>query len=174
MPKKKPTVKKVVQSLPTGVAHRRGVTFCPHCDYNDNEYASWHDGALMLVREIVFGKHGSVAVVAECPKCFKKSWVHESFSAFAVYDEYKEWHDVVEQIHAARHETALKRFCDSLCVSCVHLRGMKGDTLCWKKCTMGKDDKAVLPAGRKFYYDEGRPQQKCDAYLKREPIKTED
>lgn len=168
MKKKKPIVRKVVQSLPAGIAHRMGVTSCPHCDHNDMDYTSWHKGAVMLVTEIVQGKHGSMAVVSECEKCFEKSWVHEMFSAFRCYDEYDaEWKAVAEKVENARHLAALHEFCDSLCVSCVHLRGLEGDTLCWKTCTMGRDDKTILPAGRKFYYDTGPARKECDKYQKR-------
>jgi hypothetical protein len=173
MPKKKPVAKKVVASLPPGIDHRRGVTSCPHCDFNDNDYTAWHVGAVILVTEIVHGKHGSMAVVAECPECFKKSWVHESFSAFSCYDEYPEdWKRIAKQTEDSRHEVALKEFCDSLCVSCKHLRGLEANTLCWKKCTMGKDDKAKLPEGRTFYYHTGPGQQECAEYVKREPVKS--
>lgn len=167
MPKQSPKAKKVLSQLPNNVEHRVGVTSCPHCDHNDNDYDSWHAGALAIVTEIVHGKHGSMAVISECPKCFKKSWVHEAFSAFSYTDAYAEWKELAAKTEAERHRKGLIVFCDSLCVRCVHLRGFEGDTLCWKKCTMGKDDAIKLPPGHTFYYQMGNPVTECDKFEER-------
>ncbi len=170
MKNKKPVARKVVLSLPPGIAHRRGVTHCPHRDFKDEEYDVWHAAAIMLVTEIVHGKHGSLAVVAECPKCFKKSWVHEGSSAFRVYEYYKQWTEIAEKVFAARHLVALRRFTDSLCATCVHLRKLECDTLPIIDCTYGKDENAELPPGRTFYMHHCFTTQKCEVYKKREPI----
>jgi hypothetical protein len=171
MKKKKPIVRKILLSLPSNVTHRVGVTICPHCGDNI-EHEDWMKGAVAMIKDIVYGKHGSIAVIAECPKCFEKSWVHESETAFSDYMDWypEDWKKAAKKVYAARHLSALRHFCDSLCATCVHLRNLECKTLPIIKCTYGKDENVILPGERKFYYHSNFTTQKCPAYQKREPI----
>ncbi len=171
MSRKKPAAKKIISSLPDGIYHRVGITHCPHCD-EKFEHEEWCKTAIAIVTDVVHGKHGSIAVVNECPKCFEKSWVHESDSAFHAYMNWypKEWTEVAEKVYAARHLAALRRYNDSLCATCEHLRALECKTLPITRCTYGKNENTILPGERKFYYHSCFTTQKCPAYKKRQPL----
>lgn len=151
---------------PSSVRHRIGVTRCPHCDHDSDE---WEKSAVLLVLCEVHGKHGYVVVVNECPKCFEKSWVHQPFTWFQDYhDEYpEEWKTAAQKEYTRRHVAAVSKFADSLCAKCAHLRKLECETLPIIKCTYGEDEEAKLPVGRKFYYHSCFTTSECPAFTAR-------
>lgn len=128
--------RRVVSSLDPSIEHRGGITRCPHCDHDSDD---WERTAVVLVTSTVFGKHGSLAVVNECPKCFEKSWIHQPFSFFeALHEMYpKDWMKAADAEHTKRHVAAVSEFADSLCAKCKHLRALECDTLPIVRCTYG-------------------------------------
>jgi hypothetical protein len=168
-PIKKRTATRIVRSFDTAaVWHRAGITSCPHCDHNADD---WEKTATTLVLATIHGKHGSVVVVNECPKCFEKSWVHQPFSFFDKWtDGYsEEWKAAANAEYAKRHLAAVTTFADSLCARCSHLRSLKCDTLPIVECTKGN------PApieGRKEYLHGSFTEKVCDKFLVR-PVAPE-
>lgn len=135
---------KIVQGLPAGIAHRVGVDSCPHCGKGFNyDLGPWEKSATHVVLDIVHGKHGSIAVVSECPECFEKSWLHFTSSSFGDFAN-----EFTEEIRLAarkeldrRHLGAVVTFVNSLCAGCKHLRKLECDTLPIVRCTYGQERK---------------------------------
>ena len=152
------------------IAHRAGITACPHCDFDaDREHTDgdvWAKTAMVLILDTVQGKHGSVVVVNECLKCFKKSWVHQPFSFFADYhDGYSaEWKEAADAEHTRRHVESVSRFADSLCAKCAHLRSLECDTLPIVECTYGAPPPV---AGRKQYLHSSFTEIECPKFVAR-------
>jgi hypothetical protein len=134
--------RKIVSSLPKGILHRGGIWTCPHCDWQapDHSTAPWAKAAVMLVTDIVHGKHGSIVYVSECPGCFKKSWVHVDLSTMGSTwnDDFPaEWNKKAKEVRAARHLAAMQLFMRSQCSKCRWLRKFECDTLPIVECTYG-------------------------------------
>ena len=139
--KPKPRARRIVSSTDTAKLRHRGTfTDCPYCSHR-MEMEGWEKLADTLVIEEVHGKHGSVVVVAECPSCFKRSWVHQPFQFFEKWhDAYPpEWKAAAMAEHSRRHMHAVHEFADSLCAKCIHLRSLEIDTLEIIECTMGNE-----------------------------------
>lgn len=144
---RKPQARKIISEMDHSITHRAGVWTCPHCDYQEDNYSvgKWEKGALTLVLAIVHGKHGSVVVISECPKCFKKSWVHAEFSRFEEWSNTypKEWKEAAIKERDRRHIASLIRFTDSLCARCRHLRRLECNTIPIVDCTYGRESERL-------------------------------
>lgn len=128
----------VRNQLPEGAFHRSDFKTCPHCDATfDND--KWDRSARILIREIVHGKHGSMAVVSECPKCFKPSWVHHSISTlhWLMREIVPKWERPVEDEYNRRKLRAIREWSASLCVQCVHVGKVVCDTSTSRSCICG-------------------------------------
>ena len=161
----------IVRSLPDGILHRAGITSCPHCGFisSRGDIARscdvWAEKAKTLVLDTVHGKHGSVAVVSECPECFELSWVHQPFSFFSEWmDIYSvAWKRAANAEHTRRHMDAVHTFADSLCAKCQHLRSLECDTLPIVQCTFG-----TLPVvGREEFLHNSFTETECPQFLAR-------
>ncbi len=125
--------------------HRAGVTNCPHCDFTPPMFEkgdTWAKAATTLILDEVHGKHGSLAVISECPTCFKKSWVHQPFSFFEDYHEMypEDWQKAATKEYDRRHLESVRALSQSLCIGCDHLRKVKVDTHVVVDCTLGRPD----------------------------------
>lgn len=163
----KRTATKIVRSFaPASIRHRAGITTCPYCNHNADD---WAKTATTLVLATVHGKHGSVVVVNECPECFQKSWVHQPFSFFASYsDDYtEEWKSAANEERGKRHLEAVTTFADSLCAGCAHLRSLECDTLPIVHCTKGDP---VPIEGRKARLHSCFTELECGRFLARKNV----
>lgn len=161
--------RKIVFSLDTAaVDHRADFEHCPSCDKKFSG-EKWDAQATALVLGIVHGKHGSLAVVSECPACFEKSWVHQCFSTFRITDDFpSDWKDVAAKEEACRHLEALRTFCDSQCSRCAHLRKLECETLPIVECAFGKKgEHEKCSPNQKFYYHRCFTETACPAFAPR-------
>ena len=121
-----------------GVRHRAGIFECPHCDHEPKSHRGWVDQALRLCLAIVDGKHGSAAVVSECPKCFKLSWVHQDLERMREYSGYPvAWERAAEEERARRHVEALRHWAAGICARCRHLTDGEVTTSDRRTCKIG-------------------------------------
>lgn len=99
--------------------HREDFETCPFCG---TEYSikRWDKQAVILVTDIVMGKHGYLAIVAECPKCFEKSWIHHSF-LYEYSDFPKKWIKASSEERGKRELKALRDWKRGLCGACKNL-----------------------------------------------------
>ena len=128
----------VRNTLPDGVAHRADFKSCPKCDATfDSEI--WDRQAKILIREIVNGKHGSMAVVSECPECFGLSWVHHSISTLHWLMRYlvPKWEKPVNDEYDRRKLRAIREWAGSVCIKCVHVGKVICDTSTSRSCVRG-------------------------------------
>ena len=117
--------------------HRADFKTCPHCDY-EMEHDEWHKVAVTLVLQPRNYKSGSVAVLSECPKCFEKSWTHESMDCFAYHDEFPQaWIDRVDKLAKQTKLYALRAWGSGICHSCMHLSSGTIDYHAWRSCILG-------------------------------------
>lgn len=149
------------------VEHRTSVVSCPHCG-TTFELDDWGKHAAVLVLEEIWGKHGSLAVVSECPKCFEKSWCHFEFSSF---DKWCDWfapdlRAAAYTEHERRHIAAVRRYSDSLCAKCEHLKNLDCKTLPIVSCTMG-DSIAKSKGGDKPFYHTCFTRTECNKFQQR-------
>ncbi len=120
--------------------HRPTFTDCPHCNHK-MDYGDWDKAGRILVVAEIQCKHGSVGLLSECPKCFKLSWIHLSFSSTSdhlceMYGWPLEWAVAAKKEEDYRHMLAVKELKESLCVSCKHLVGLEINTICIKTCAV--------------------------------------
>lgn len=110
---------------------------CPNCDF-EQEYDEWAKLATKLVLDTVGGKHGSVVVIMECPKCFGSIWVHVPIP-FSEYDDAypKEWVAATVKEDDKRRLIALREWAKGLCGNCKHLGGGNISTTAYMNCTYG-------------------------------------
>lgn len=139
----KSRAKRIASSLPSGILHRVGVWKCPHCDWQDADHAvaPWERAGILLVTDIVHGKHGEIAYVSECPSCFKKSWIHVGLDhASSKWNEDfpEEWRKKAAEVRDQRHLSAMRTFMASQCARCVHLKEFECRTLPIVKCNLGQ------------------------------------
>lgn len=144
--------KKKIGEFPCVIDSRReDHVHCPNCDHR-MDYEEWDKAAVMLVLHPLCWKHGAVAVVSECPKCFDKSWTHESMDNFSSYSDWPEnWCEAVQKLAANERLKALREWGASICHTCKHLESGKIDYVAWRHCIIGS----------------GGPEKKC---LKYEPV----
>jgi hypothetical protein len=140
--------------MPKGTYHRAGISSCPHCqhDFGFDDRNLWIKNATALVLEVVQGKHGSIAYISECPKCFKKSWVHNEIGCFYTHQEWPDgWEEAAEAEKGTRGLSNLRRFNHSLCASCTHIRGVEIGTAGWRYCALK---------------GHGHFEEECDKFVK--------
>lgn len=156
--------------------HREAVTSCPFCQHEpakggrtSDSYRWWVNAAHTLVAAEVWGKHEYVAVITECPSCFKSSWVHWGLTSFSYMDVPDAWKKAIEKEGEQRHLAAIRTWSKGICQFCVHLRKVELKTACWKHCTLGSERKLD---GR-IYLQGGPPavavgtsmlKNQCDQY----------
>lgn len=143
--------------MPLGTVHRNGVSNCPHCDFEpEKSWKVWPEHAVSMVLNEVQCKHGSVAYISECPKCFKKSWVHHEIAGFDHSCERwpKGWPEAAKAEGRARALSNLRSCQGTLCMSCVHLVGVQIDTIAWRWCKPK---------------EHGWFETECNAYKKGQP-----
>ena len=129
------------------VKHREGIYNCPHCDHNPEDSSKgafsdalfwWGNNAEILICAVVRGRHDSVALVTECPKCFKKSWCHFPLSGFDYYPDLpKNWASAVEEEEHSRHILAARNWSFGLCGRCEHLKSVTLNTSARRTCAIG-------------------------------------
>lgn len=118
--------------------HRGDFVSCPHCDYKAEHHDEWDKYATTLALEPRCYKAGSVSVIAECPKCFQPSWVHESMDGFDYNNAWPvEWKEAVELKEAAVKLAALREWGGGICHSCKHLESGSVVFNAWRKCIRG-------------------------------------
>ncbi len=122
-------------------SHRPDFRHCPHCD-EVTEHEDWLKRARVLVIAVVYGKHGSIAVLSDCPKCFEKSWVHQDIQHVGrfmgeLYGWPEEWTKAAEAEHSRRHLEGIRELDGSLCQSCAKLQTMEITTHVWRNCGAG-------------------------------------
>lgn len=129
--------------------HRADFKHCPSCDHAmENE--QWDKAATTLILEPGCYKSGCVTVIAECPKCFEPSWVHERMTSF---DEWSyawpdDWKAAVEKQQAAVKLAALREWGKGICHNCTHLERGTVEYHAWRHCIKGC----------------GGPEAECDKY----------
>ena len=115
------------------------------------DYKEWDDASVMLVLHPQYFKLGYVAIVSECPKCFDKSWTHESMDNFGHYSDWPEnWCEEVNKLAAAERLKALRDWGGGICHTCKNLESGKIDYVAWRHCIAGS----------------GTPVKKCPKYKK--------
>lgn len=121
-------------------AHREDFHTCPHCDY-DLDSEEWYKVAVMLVVAEVFGKHSSLAILSECPKCFENSWVHCELKHLDtlsyLYKFPKAWEEAADKEYDRRHLLAIRELDGALCLSCKHISQLSIGTWCHGRCNLG-------------------------------------
>jgi hypothetical protein len=130
-------VQKVLRELPQDCFHRADFRHCPHCE-EPTPTEEWFKYVHIVVIGEVHGKHPSGALVSECPKCFKKSWVHRDLALL----EY-EGHLDANAKYAAKEElarrqlVALRLWGAGLCWNCTHLKSGSVSTATHRTCKRG-------------------------------------
>jgi len=120
--------------------HRADFRTCPSCDHF-MDYQKWFDeSAVSMTTSIVFGKHGSAAILSECPKCGASSWVHYPLDSITPHSPYKwpkNWISRAKVALKRRREKALMNWEQGLCKSCKHLESSNITTHAWRNCIVG-------------------------------------
>lgn len=148
--------------------HRANFENCPACDHKiDSRKWTANHSCTLVVAEVA-GKHGSVVVVSECPKCFKKSWIHQDFAFFSDWhEEYPyNWRDAATKEHERRHRATLESFCKSQCANCQHIRSLEIDTSAIVHCTKGREPTKIPGRKDRLDYNFGG-ETDCDKQLQR-------
>lgn len=121
----------------TQANHRGDFETCPSCEHKIDD-KEWRKINSILILEPTCYKSDSVALMAECPECFSKSWVHERMSNFDSWSDHpKEW---IERVTVLRNETKLKAVRDwgrGICWNCKYLYSAKIEYNAWRKCKIG-------------------------------------
>lgn len=130
--------------------HRRDFETCPSCGHR-MKYEDWDKYATILILDIIHGKHGSVGVVSECPKCFEKSWTHQLVIGYFEHIS-EEWQDAVDKERKERIAVAQRNWDTSLCRTCKRIdkAPREKDTIAYRTCYTGM----------------GSVTKKCDQYRK--------
>ena len=114
--------------------HRRDFETCPFCDHK-MPYLKWDEYAIILVLDVVQGKHADVVVVSECPKCFEKSWTHQD-GPLGDYEHISmEWQEAVVKEIAERRKVAKRAWELSLCFTCKKVERKPDERATWASMT---------------------------------------
>ena len=117
--------------------HRSDFETCPHCD-RKTERDDWDTASTVLILKPQNYKAGAVAILSECPLCFKKSWAHRSMDSFSSYKCFpKAWKDRVETLAEATKLEALRDWGTSICPTCKHLKSGTVEYHAWRYCAAG-------------------------------------
>lgn len=149
-------MKKIVKSGgEKGAEHRAMITVCPDCNYDSDESNTandkpWMQGAVILVLQPRFYKKGHVAIVSECPKCFKKSWLHVDIDRVHWFSQClpKKWIDAIKAEGERLKLQAVREWPKGLCWRCKHLKEATIDYHCYRQCIVGM----------------GGPETECDDF----------
>jgi hypothetical protein len=114
--------------------HRGDFETCPHCRCH-MAHDEWQKHTIEFTTAEVQGKHGSGAIIAECPKCFQKSWVHVELGYTSHLP--KEIEEAAEREHLRRKLAASREWGASLCWKCKHLKEPHISTHAWRDCIRG-------------------------------------
>ena len=118
-------------------SHRKDFETCPHCDHR-MKHGEWDKLADTLVLTPRCFRVGCVSVMAECPKCFKKSWVHVKYYRIEIDDDLpQKWRDTVAALDKSTKLTALRDWGSSICHRCQHLKGGIVEYHAWRQCKIG-------------------------------------
>lgn len=146
---KKKEPKRVQRIVSTGTDgtgnHRRDFKTCPYCEWKAKEIEEWDKTAATLITAPLIWKTDSIAVMSECPNCFKGSWVHHRLDSFHFSDWPEKWKETAEKISDARKLQALREWAASLCGRCQHLESGNVEYSTWRNCKRGTGS-AVLDA----------------------------
>lgn len=143
------TKKQIVRSALRFGKHRTNFVTCPSCEH-EMEIRKWRKAAIVLAPIIFMGSHGAVVVVSECPKCYKKSWVHHRVEDFTDHSDWpKTWIKAVKEEAAKRQLEALREWGKGICHNCIHLKGGTITTHAWRSCIIGF----------------GPPEKECETYV---------
>lgn len=118
-------------------SHRSDFRSCPHCDHRlDSD--DWDKLSSVLVLDEVQHKHGSVAIVAECPACFESSWVHRPIDSFYSFQGWPDgWVEAAQQERDRRSVQSARDWSAGLCGRCSLLESAVLDTRAWRTCPVG-------------------------------------
>ena len=132
-----PLVRRILTTGNDGQAtHRADFKHCPHCDH-PMENEAWDKAAHTLILEPMCYKAGAVTVMAECPNCFKSSWIHERMERSEYSDWPADWKAAVEKREAAVKLAALREWGQGICHNCRHLEGGSVEHHAWRHCIVG-------------------------------------
>lgn len=132
----------VTSGADSGIAHRAGITDCPHCKFEpgrtDDGDKLWDKAGHTLVLQPRVYKSGCVVVVSECPKCFESSWVHIRMSGFDWNDCWpKKWKEAVAKEDVRVRLEAAREWPTGLCWRCKHLTSATIEYHAWRHCIVG-------------------------------------
>lgn len=149
----KPPKMKIVRTINQAMPHRSDFETCPECDHQ-MKHEEWDKCRVEFFLGIHHGKHGSGVEIAECPKCFKKSWVHFRLDGFN-WDESipQPIRDASDVELARRRLAALRDWGACICWNCKNLHSGTVDTNAYRHCVIGC----------------GGPEKECKRF---EPIKA--
>lgn len=130
--------KRIISSFEYGrYNHRSLIDICPCCR-EEYDITIWMEQAYIFVREIVGGKHGYVALISECPKCFESSWCHFTIPFSSYRDQFSEkWKEESQKVHSSRRVQALRDWKNGLCGLCTKLEDGEVDTTDRRSCVKG-------------------------------------
>ncbi len=118
-------------------SHRVDFEHCPHCEHRV-DIRGWQALSTILVLDEVFCKHGALAIVAECPKCFEPSWVHHPIDSFYEFQGWPpEWIEAAQKEHDRRNVAAAREWATGLCGRCGLLEAGQMTTHAWRQCPLG-------------------------------------
>lgn len=134
----KPPHRTIAKSGPDkGVAHRTNFTNCPHCDH-EMKTEQWDKAAVTLVLQPARYRAGCVSLIAECPKCFERSWIHTRMGGFGWSELWPAlWRDAVKDQESKVRLQAARDWGVGLCWNCQHLTGASIEYHAWRDCIVG-------------------------------------
>lgn len=130
--------KRIVSSIDLSTyGHLGDLETCTDCGYKQ-EFMEWAKTASILALDIVRGKHGSVVLVMECPKCFEFMWFHMAIP-LSIYDEVfpPAWIEATTKEFNKRCLFALRQWKKGVCGNCKLLESGEISTHAWRNCPKG-------------------------------------
>jgi len=148
------------------IAHRAGVHYCPHCEWDDDRYGQTFD-ELPHLREVLLdsrrGITNAVILISACPSCKELSWVHVDINHFLYYTghsdnkELKYIYTAVRAEYDRRVALCKKTWQESKCRTCKNIKEI--------------DDGYLYPIVR-CPGSSGCATDDCDRYVKTRRMKT--
>jgi len=144
-------IKVVNNSVDEQANHRSNFTTCPHC-YHEMKSEVWEKAVTIIALEPRCYKSGCVAMISECPECFKPSWVHWQMDHF---DKWSSWPKHVQEAVSKKGEavklSALRTWGRCICHSCKHLTSGKVQFTAWRECKRGFGPAVEVKEGCETY-----------------------